>query len=119
MLTICICGDIIQTSQIVNEIKPNEKRKVTIIMKKKITLIVSLIVVAALAITVFAACGKKDDTTTPSDDTSSSSDSGSAKKTLTLATSADFPPYEYMEGKNLKSQVLSLKSSAVSLLFQT
>lgn len=70
-------------------------------MKKKITLIVSLIVVAALAITVFAACGKKD-TTTPSDDTSSSSDSGSAKKTLTLATSADFPPYEYMEGKNFK-----------------
>lgn len=103
MLTIYICGDIIQTSQIVNEIKPNEKeRKVTIIMKKKITLIVSLIVVAALAITVFAACGKKD-TTTPSDDTSSSSDSGSAaKKTLTLATSADFPPYEYMEGKNFK-----------------
>ncbi len=70
-------------------------------MKKKITLIVSLIVVAALAITVFAACGKKD-TTTLSDDTSSSSDSGSAKKTLTLATSADFPPYEYMEGKNFK-----------------
>ena len=70
-------------------------------MKKKITLIVSLIVVAALAITVFAACGKKD-TTTPSDDTSSSSDSSSAKKTLTLATSADFPPYEYMEGKNFK-----------------
>lgn len=70
-------------------------------MKKKITLIVSLIVVAALAITVFAACGKKD-TTTPSDDTSSSSDSSAAKKTLTLATSADFPPYEYMEGKNFK-----------------
>ena len=70
-------------------------------MKKKITLIVSLIVVAALAITVFAACGKKD-TTTPSDDTSSSSDSSATKKTLTLATSADFPPYEYMEGENFK-----------------
>lgn len=71
-------------------------------MKKKITLIVSLIVVAALAITVFAACGKKDGTDTSSSSDASSSSDTAAKKTLTLATSADFPPYEFMEGEEYK-----------------
>lgn len=71
-------------------------------MKKKITLIVSLIVVAALAITVFAACGKKDGTDTSSSSDASSSSDTAAKKTLTLATSADFPPYEFMEGQEYK-----------------
>lgn len=78
-------------------------------MKKKITLIVSLIVVAVLAVTMFAACGNNDNTNS-TDNTNSSDVSGnevtgdndSAKKTLTLATSADFPPYEYMEGDEYK-----------------
>lgn len=83
-------------------------------MKKKITLIVSLIVVAVLAVTMFAACGNNDDNTGSTDNAGSSDVSGndttseaagdndSAKKTLTLATSADFPPYEYMEGEEYK-----------------
>lgn len=83
-------------------------------MKKKITLIVSLIVVAVLAVTMFAACGNNDDNTGSTDNSGASDVSGndttseaagdndSAKKTLTLATSADFPPYEYMEGEEYK-----------------
>lgn len=65
-------------------------------MKKKITLIVSLIVVAVLAVTMFAACGNNDSTNT------SDADANKTNGTLTLATSADFPPYEYMEGEQFK-----------------
>lgn len=71
-------------------------------MKKKITLIVSLIVAAALAVTVFAACGKTNTTGNDTSDSSASTSGSAEKKTLTLATSADFPPYEYMEGDQYK-----------------
>lgn len=66
-------------------------------MKKKITLIVSLVVVAVLAVTLFAACGNNDD-------------ADATKKTLTLATSADFPPYEYMEGEEFKGIDIELST---------
>lgn len=98
VLTICIRGDIIQSSQ--NSERQNKaQRKVMIKMKKKITLIVSLVVVAVLAITLFAACGNNDNT-----------DADATKKTLTLATSADFPPYEYMEGEEFKGIDIELSA---------
>ncbi len=68
-------------------------------MKKKITLIVSLVIVAALAVTLFAACSNND-----------SNNGGDAKATLTLATSADFPPYEYMEGEEFKGIDIELST---------
>ena len=43
--------------------------------------ILALIIVLALSVCVFAACGEKAET-----------------NTLTMATNAEFPPYEYMEG---------------------
>lgn len=98
VLTICIRGDIIQSSQ--NSERQNKaQRKVMIKMKKKITLIVSLVVVAVLAVTLFAACGNNDNT-----------DADATKKTLTLATSADFPPYEYMEGEEFKGIDIELSA---------
>lgn len=51
--------------------------------------ILSLALVVALAVTTLCACG--------SDDKESTSD----KKTLIMATNAEFPPYEYMEGEDI------------------
>ena len=53
---------------------------------KKFLKITSIVLVIAL-VAVFAACGAKDDTNTDSD----------AKPVLTMATNAEFPPYEYVE----------------------
>ncbi|MBE7055660.1 MAG: transporter substrate-binding domain-containing protein [Ruminococcaceae bacterium] len=48
--------------------------------------IISLILAAALCIFVFAACG------------TDSAENGADKKVLTMATNAEFPPYEFYEG---------------------
>lgn len=48
--------------------------------------IISLILVIALSVFVFAACG------------SEKTEDGAEKKVLTMATNAEFPPYEFYEG---------------------
>ena len=48
--------------------------------------IISLILVIALSVFVFAACGGEK------------TDDGTEKKVLTMATNAEFPPYEFYEG---------------------
>lgn len=48
--------------------------------------IISLILVIALSVFAFAACG------------SEKTDDGAEKKVLTMATNAEFPPYEFYEG---------------------
>ena len=48
--------------------------------------IISLILVIALSVFVFAACGGEK------------TDDGAEKKVLTMATNAEFPPYEFYEG---------------------
>ena len=51
--------------------------------------IISLILVIALSVFVFAACG------------SEKTDDSAEKKVLTMATNAEFPPYEYHEGDKI------------------
>ena len=48
--------------------------------------IISLLLVIALSVFVFAACGADN------------KDDGAEKKVLTMATNAEFPPYEFYEG---------------------
>lgn len=54
--------------------------------------IVSLIMVLTMCTVLLCACGGKDS------DNSSSADE---KKVLSMATNAEFPPYEYMEGEDV------------------
>ncbi len=63
-------------------------------MKKFITLM-SLLLVAAMLFS-FAACGDK----TPADD-DDTTNAPAEKKVLTMATNAEFPPYEYHEGDKI------------------
>ena len=56
-------------------------------MKKKL---LSLVLVAAMALSVVA-CGAKEDAGTPAE----------GKEVLVMATNAEFPPYEYYEGKEI------------------
>ena len=66
-------------------------------MKKKLSVLCSILVIATMTIAL-AACGKGNsgggDTPAPA---GSGADAGGAK-TLSMATNAAFPPYEYMEG---------------------
>lgn len=57
--------------------------------------VLALISAAILSVACLAACGSSS-----SANTSSAADS-SAKETLTMATNAEFPPYEYYEGDNV------------------
>ena len=59
---------------------------------KKILLVVLAIAVVCLG---FAACTSNTETTTDESKT------GEAQATLTMATNAAFPPYEYIEGENM------------------
>jgi polar amino acid transport system substrate-binding protein len=54
--------------------------------------IISLILVLALATFVFAACGEKENKVTSGE---------KEDKVITMATSADFPPYEYYENDEI------------------
>ncbi|MDR1018411.1 MAG: basic amino acid ABC transporter substrate-binding protein [Lachnospiraceae bacterium] len=54
----------------------------------KMKKIISLCLVGAMALTLLVGCGKKKEST-------------SEKKTLVMATNAEFPPYEYYEGKKI------------------
>lgn len=54
--------------------------------------IISLIMVLTMCTVLFCACGSKD-----SDD----ANSGEEKEVLSMATNAEFPPYEYMEGEDV------------------
>lgn len=60
-------------------------------MKKSVK-ILSLILALAMVLVCFAACGKEE---TPDADTPSENEQ---KPVLTMATNAEFPPYEYHEG---------------------
>lgn len=65
-------------------------------MKKKLSVLCSVLLIAAMAVCL-AACGGGNsggDTPAPA---GSGADGGGAK-TLSMATNAAFPPYEYMEG---------------------
>lgn len=78
-------------------------------MKKIISLALAMILCALC----FVACGKTDaeNTTTSTDNTTASTEDTTAssedttaapeKKTLTMATNASFPPYEYYEGEKI------------------
>lgn len=57
--------------------------------------VLALISAAILSVACLAACGSSSGA-----NTSSAADS-SAKETLTMATNAEFPPYEYYEGDNV------------------
>lgn len=66
-------------------------------MKKKLLVLCSILVIAAMAVALTACGGGKssgDDTPAPA---GSGASSGEAK-TLSMATNAAFPPYEYVEG---------------------
>lgn len=51
--------------------------------------IISLVMVLTMCTLVFSACGSKDN------------GSKEEKKVLSMATNAEFPPYEYMEGEEI------------------
>lgn len=61
---------------------------------KKIISAVLAVVLASLMVAGFAGCKKTSGET-------SSTSTTAAKPVLTMATNATFPPYEYMEGKNV------------------
>lgn len=54
--------------------------------------IISLVMVLVMATAVFSACGSKS---------SDSKNGGDGKKVLSMATNAEFPPYEYVEGEDV------------------
>ncbi len=54
--------------------------------------IISLVMVLVMATAVFSACGSKS---------SDSKNGGDGKQVLSMATNAEFPPYEYVEGKDV------------------
>lgn len=54
--------------------------------------IISLVMVLVMATAVFSACGSKS---------SDSKSSGDGKQVLSMATNAEFPPYEYVEGEDV------------------
>lgn len=65
-------------------------------MKKKLLVLCSVLMIAAMAVALTACGGKSGGGDTPAP-AGSGADSGEAK-TLSMATNAAFPPYEYMEG---------------------
>ena len=56
------------------------------------TKIISLVMVLVMATAVFSACGSKS---------SDSKSGGDGKQVLSMATNAEFPPYEYVEGEDV------------------
>lgn len=54
--------------------------------------IISLVMVLVMATAVFSACGSKS---------SDSKSGGDGKQVLSMATNAEFPPYEYVEGEDV------------------
>ena len=54
--------------------------------------IISLVMVLVMATAVFSACGSKS---------SDSKSDGDGKQVLSMATNAEFPPYEYVEGEDV------------------
>ena len=54
--------------------------------------IISLVMVLVMATAVFSACGSKS---------SDSKSGGDGKQGLSMATNAEFPPYEYVEGEDV------------------
>src|SRR3712207_4169329 len=65
---------------------------------------------AVTAVSLFAACGSAKSSDSQSSDASKGSD------TLTMATSADFPPYEYMEGSDFKGIDVELAQAIAAKL---
>ena len=65
-------------------------------MKKKLLVLCSVLMIAAMAIAL-TACGGNSGGDTPAP-AGSGADGGTGTKTLSMATNAAFPPYEYMEG---------------------
>ena len=66
-------------------------------MKKYLKGILATTMVLSMT-AALAGCGGSGETAT-TDDTAA--EGGEAKETLVLATSADFPPYEYYEGQEI------------------
>ena len=66
-------------------------------MKNKKVIAIILAVVLVVSIGVLAACTKKGGETEPSTEAPSNTET----KTLTMATNAEFPPYEYHEGDQI------------------
>lgn len=54
--------------------------------------VISLVMVLVMATAVFSACGSKS---------SDSKSGGDGKQVLSMATNAEFPPYEYVEGEDV------------------
>lgn len=72
---------------------------------------------AVMAVTMFAACGSSSSSSSSASSAASSSAKASSdEKTLTMATSADFPPYEYMEGKEYKGIDIELAQAIADKL---
>ena len=67
-------------------------------MKKKV---LSLILVAAMALTAVACGSKKEAAETPAATEEAGTDAAAIKKTLVMATNAEFPPYEYYDGQEI------------------
>ena len=65
-------------------------------MKKKLLVLCSILMIAAMSVALTACGGKSGGGDTPAP-AGSGADSGEVK-TLSMATNAAFPPYEYMEG---------------------
>ena len=62
---------------------------------KSLKKVLSIALVAAFAITMLAACGGSKEETAPA-----GSGASAGGKTLSMATNAAFPPYEYMDGND-------------------
>ncbi|MDD6735140.1 MAG: basic amino acid ABC transporter substrate-binding protein [Clostridiales bacterium] len=60
-------------------------------MKKNLLKIIALTVASIMAVSVMSSCGSKKDADTEAEGTN----------TLTMATNAEFPPYEYYDGKDI------------------
>lgn len=58
-------------------------------MKKNLLKIAALAVMVVVAVSALTACGKTEQT------------NGESKGTLTMATNAEFPPFEYLEGEEI------------------
>lgn len=72
---------------------------------------------AVMAVSMFAACGSSSSSSSSASSASSSSAKASSDdNTLTMATSADFPPYEYMEGKEYKGIDIELAQAIADKL---
>ena len=70
-------------------------------MKKKLTVLCSILVIALMA-AALSACGSSGggggDTPAPAGSGADSGEASGGAKTLSMATNAAFPPYEFMEG---------------------